>query len=166
MAQPREIEPLRKAHDRSSFDSGETTLDDWLHRFAWENHAAGFARVYVTCRAERVVGYYSLGAFSILRDHATARAAKGGPALIPALLLGRLAVDQTEQGRGIGAALLRHAMLTAMAASEQHGVRALVVNALDETARDFYRRYGFETSPTNDLDLMILIKDIKATLDR
>lgn len=166
MAQRREIEPLRKSHNRSSFDSGKTTLDDWFHRFAWENHAAGFARVYVTCRDERVVGYYSLGAFSILRDHATARAAKGGPAQIPALLLGRLAVKQTEQGRGIGAALLRHAMLTAVLASERHAVRALVVNALDESARDFYRRYGFETSPTNDLDLMFLIKDIKATLDQ
>lgn len=86
--------------------------------------------------------------------------------MIPALLLGRLAVDRTEQGRRIGAALLRHAMLTAMVASEKHAVGALVVNALDESARDFYRRYGFETSPTNDLDLMILIKDIKATLDR
>ena len=165
MAPLREIEPLRKDHDRSSFDSGEPTLDDWCRRFAWENHAAGFARVYVTCRDERVVGYYSLGAFSILRDHATVRAAKGGPAQIPALLLGRLAVDQTEQGQGIGAALLRHAMRTTVVASEQHAVRALVVNALHESARDFYRRYGFETSPTNDLDLMILIKDVKATLE-
>lgn len=159
----RAIEPLRKDHDRSSFDSGEPTLDDWFHRFAWENHAAGFARVYVTCRDERVVGYYSLGAFSILRGDATKRVAKGGPAHIPALLLGRLAVDRAEQSQGIGAALLRHAMLTAVVASEQHAVRALVVNALDEPARDFYRRYGFETSPTNALDLMILIKDIKAT---
>lgn len=161
----RAIEPLRKDHERSSFDSGEPTLDDWFHRFAWENHAAGFARVYVTCRAARVVGYCSLGAFSILRDDATKRAAKGGPAQIPALLLGRLAVDRGEQGRGIGAAVLRHAMLTAVVAAEQHAVRALVVNALDEPAGAFYRRYGFEASPTNDLDLMILIKDIKATLD-
>ena len=166
MAPLRSIEPLSKDQVRSSFDSGEPTLDDWFHRFAWENHAAGFARVYVTCRDGRVVGYYSLGAFSILRDIATKRAAKGGPTQIPALLLGRLAVDRAEQGQGIGAALLRHAMLTAVVASEQHAVRALVVNALNEPARDFYRRYGFETSPTNDLDLMILIKDIKATLDR
>ena len=166
MAALRAIEPLRKDHDRSTFDNDEPTLDDWFHRFAWENHAAGFARVYVTCRDERVAGYYSLGAFSILRDNATKRAAKSGPAQIPALLLGRLAVDRTEQGKGIGSALLRHAMTTAVVASEQHAVRALVVNALDEPARDFYRRYGFETSPTNDLDLMILIKDIKATLDR
>ena len=160
------IEPLRKDHVGSSFDSGEPTLDDWFHRFAWENHVAGFARVYVTCRDGRVVGYYSLGAFSILLDNATKRAAKGGPTQIPALLLGRLAVDRAEQGQGIGAALLRHAMLTAVVASEQHAVRALVVNALDAPARDFYRRYGLEISPTNDLDLMILIKDIKATLDR
>ncbi|MGI8809742.1 MAG: GNAT family N-acetyltransferase [Acidimicrobiales bacterium] len=164
MAPLRATEPLRKGHDRSSFDSGALTLDSWFRRFAWENHAAGFARVYVTCRDKRVVGYYSLGAFSILRESATTRAAKGGPAQIPALLLGRLAVDRAEQGHGIGAALLRHAMLTAVVASEQHAVRALVVNALDEPARDFYRRYGFEASPTNELDLMILVKDIKATL--
>ncbi len=85
---------------------------------------------------------------------------------IPALLLGRLAVDEPEQGHGIGAALLRHAMVLAVAASEHYRVRSLVVNAVDAPARDFYRRYGFETSATNDLDLLILIKDIKATFER
>ncbi len=166
MAPPRPIEPLRKDHDRSAFDSGVAVLDDWFHRFALENHAAGFARVYVTCRDGHVVGYYSLGAFSVLRGDAITRAPKGGPAQIPALLLGRLAVDRADQGQGIGGALLRHAMLTAVVASERHAVRALVVNALDETARHFYRRYGFEPSPTNNLDLMMLVKDIKATLGR
>lgn len=161
----RAVEPLRKDYDRSSFECGDQSLDDWFRRFAWTNHAAGFARVYVTCRGERVVGYFSLGAFSILRDHATERAAKGGPQQIPALLLGRLAVDRSEQGHGVGAALLRYAMVLAVAASEKHAVRTLVVHALSGPARDFYGRYGFETSPTNDLDLMILIKDIKATLD-
>lgn len=161
-----EIEPLGKGHDRSLFDSGEPTLDHWLQRFAWENHAAGFARVYVTCRDHRVVGYYSIGAFSILRDDATERTAKGAPNQIPALLLGRLAVDRRDQGHGIGAALLRHAMVMAIAASEQHAVRALVINALDAPARDFYRRYGFEASPTNHLDLMILMKDVRTTLQR
>lgn len=162
----RPVEALRKDHDRSSFECGEPSLDEWLRRFAWANHAAGFARVYVTCREQRVVGYYSLGAFSILREHATERAAKGGQSQIPALLLGRLAVDRSEQGHGIGAALLRHAMVMAVTASERHAVRALVVHAVDQHARDFYLRYGFETSPTNDLDLMILIKDVKATLER
>jgi len=166
VAPPLPIEPLRKDHERSSFNSGELSLDEWFHRFAWENHVAGFARVYVTCRDQRAVGFYSLGAFSVLREDATGRAAKGGPMKIPALLLGRLAVDRADQGHGVGAALLRHAMLTAVVASEQHAVRTLVVNAIDESARDFYRRYGFETSPTNELDLMILIKDIRATLDR
>lgn len=159
------IEPLRKDHDRSGFASGETTLDEWFHRFAWENHSAGFARVYVTCRGERPVGYYSLGAFSVVRDAATARATRGGPVQIPTLLLGRLAVDRSEQGLGVGSALLRHAMVVAVTASERHAVRALVVNALDEPARDFYRRHGFEPSPTNELDLMLLIKDIKTALD-
>ncbi len=162
----RPIEPLRRDYDRSSFNCGEPTLDEWFHRFAWENHAAGFARVYVTCRDQSVVGFYSLGAFSAMRGDATKRAARRGPAKIPALLLGRLAVDRAEQGRGIGGALVQHAMMTAVVASEQHAVRALVVNALDGPARDFYQRYGFETSPTNDLDLMILIKDVKATLDQ
>ena len=85
---------------------------------------------------------------------------------IPALLLGRLAVDRTEQDRGIGAALLRHAMLLAVAASDRHAVRVLVGSALDASAREYYRRHGFEPSPTNDLDLMLLTKDIKATLEQ
>lgn len=128
----RAVEPLRKDHGRDSFECGEPSLDDWLRRFAWENHAGRFGRVYVTCRARQVVGYCSLGPFSILRDQATERAAKGGPAQIPALRLGRSAVDRHEQGHGIGAALLRHAMVVAGAASEQHAVRALVVNALGD----------------------------------
>lgn len=160
------IEPLRAVHDRSTFTSGEATLDEWFRRFAWENHAAGFARVYVACRGDRPVGYATLGAFAIAKDAATARAGRGGPVQIPALLLGRFAVDRTEQGSGIGAALLRHAMLLAVAASERHAVRVLVVSALDASARDYYRRHGFEPSPTNDLDLMLLIKDIKATLEQ
>lgn len=166
MALLHSIEPLRKTHDRSGFDSGEPSLDEWLSRFAWENHAAGFARVYVTCRGRRVVGYYSLSAFSIERPHATARAAKGSPAQIPALLLGRLAVERSEQGHGLGAALLQHAMVVSVNVADRHGVRALVVNALDDGARSFYVNYGFEPSPTNPLDLMMLIKDIKATIGK
>jgi predicted N-acetyltransferase YhbS len=158
------VEPLRKNHDRSGFNSGEPSLDEWLTRFAWENHAAGFARVYVTCRSRKVVGYYSLSALSVQRTDATHRAAKGGPAQIPALLLGRLAVERSEQGHGPGSALLQHAMVIAVIAADQHGVRALVVNALDDAARRFYVNHGFEPSPTNALDLMMLIKDIKATI--
>lgn len=165
MAPLRPIEPLSKDHDRSSFDSGEPMVDDWFRRFAWENHAAGFARVYVTCRDDRPVGYCSIGAFSIHRGDATSRAAKAGPHTISALLLGRLAVDRAEQGKGIGAGLLRHAMATALAASDQLGVRVLVATALGERARNFYLRFGFEPSPTNDLDLMILVKDIRKTLE-
>jgi GNAT superfamily N-acetyltransferase len=79
-------------------------------------------------------------------------------------LLGRLAVDGSEQGHGLGAALLQHALAIAVTAADQHGVRALFVNALDDAARRFYVNYGFEPSPTNPLDLMMLIKDIKATI--
>lgn len=160
------IQPLRKEDDRSSFNCGEPTLDDWFHQFAWENHVAGNAHVYVAHYDKSIVGYYTINSFSTLRESAIARAAKAGPAEIPGLLIGRLAVDQSEQNKGIGAALLKHAMLVAIQASETIGVRVLIVNAIDKRASKFYQRYGFESSPTDSQHLMILIKDIKKTLTK
>jgi GNAT superfamily N-acetyltransferase len=79
--------------------------------------------------------------------------------------LARLAVDLSVAGRGLGAWLLRDAMVRTLAAAETIGVRALLVHAIDENARSFYRRHGLEPSPTDPLHLMILIKDIAAALD-
>ncbi len=83
---------------------------------------------------------------------------------IPVVLLARLAVDTSVTGRGLGAWLLRDAMSRTLTAAETIGVRAMLVHAIDNHARDFYLRHGLERSPTDPLHLMILIKDIAAAV--
>ncbi len=158
------IEPLREDHLIARFDSGEPELDEWLTRRSWRNQLAGFSRTYVTIDADRVVGYHAVSAFAVLRSDATGRARRQAPQRIPAILLGRLAVDREAQGQGIGAALLRHAMELTVAAGDTVGVRMLVVTALHPTAAEFYERYGLTPSPTNPLDLMITVADIEASM--
>lgn len=158
------VEPLTEKHELDEFRSGEASLDEWVAERAWANQLAGFSRTYVTTDGVRVVGYYAISSFAILRADATRRARKQGPRQIPAILLGRLAVDEEHQGHGLGAGLLRHAMELTVAASEAIGVRVLVLNAIHDRAADFYRRFGFESSPTNPLDLMITVKDISASM--
>lgn len=130
--------------------------------------AAGSARTFVVLDAEqqRVVGYHALTAASITHEEATARTARGMPHHpIPAVLLARLAVDASVQGQGIGAWSLRDAMLRTLSAAEAIGVRVLLVHAIDDNARRFYERHGFEASPTDPLNLQMLLKDIRASVD-
>ena len=158
------LEPLDQNHLVDQFNSGEAEFDDWLRQSAWRNQAAGFSRTYVTTDGSRVVGFHCVSAFALLRTDATGRARRQGPRQIPAILLGRLAVDREAQEQGIGAGLLRHAMELAVAASETIGVRMLVVTALRPEAADFYQRFGLTASPTNALDLMITVADIQASM--
>ncbi len=157
------IEALREDHPLDGFDSGEADLDEWLVRRAWRNQSAGFSRTYVTTNGKRVVGYHAVSAFAVLRSEAAGRARRQAPNQIPAILLGRLAIDRGAQQKGLGAALLRHAMELTVAASETIGVRMLVVTALHPQAAAFYQRFGLTPSPTNPLDLMITVPDIQAS---
>ena len=161
-------EPLDRGHRINGFDSGEGSLDIWLARHARAASGAGSAKTYVVLDAEqeeRVVGYHALTAASIEHREATKRAAKGmGQYRIPAVLLSRLAVDRSVQGRGVGALLLRDALLRAVSASEEVGIRLLLAHALNDSARAFYVKFGFEKSPTDAMNLQIIIKDIKASI--
>ncbi|MGI9185760.1 MAG: GNAT family N-acetyltransferase [Solirubrobacteraceae bacterium] len=168
MARFGEPEPLGPDHDVEGFDCGRASLNVWLMRYARQAAAAGSARTYVIVDAqqERVVGYHALVAAAVEREAATPRVIKGMPQYpIPVVLLARLAVDLTVAGHGLGAWLLRDAITRTLAASETIGVRAMLVHALDEDAREFYSRHGLEPSPTDPLHLMILIKDIAAAVD-
>jgi GNAT superfamily N-acetyltransferase len=164
----RDPEPLAPAHNTHDFDSGVESLNLWLQDHAAQAGTVGSARTFVIHDNEqdRVVGYHALTAASVTHDEATARAAKGMPRHpIPAALLARLAADMTVQGRGIGAWLLRDAMLRTLSAAESVGIRVLLVHAIDDDARGFYERHGFEPSPTDPLNLQMLIKDIRAAVD-
>jgi GNAT superfamily N-acetyltransferase len=161
-------EALGSDHNLEGFDCGEASLNVWLIRHARPAAAVGSARTYVVLDSDqgRVVGYHALTAGGVEREAATARAIKGMPQYpIPVVLLARLAVDVSVTGRGLGAWLLRDAMLRTLAASETIGVRAMLVHAADEEARAFYLRHGLEPSPTDPLHLMILIKDIRKAVD-
>jgi GNAT superfamily N-acetyltransferase len=114
-----------------------------------------------------VVGYFSLCAGSVQREEASARVAKGQPAYpIGIILLARLAVDQNEQGYGLGKALLKDALLRASQAADIVSSRAVLVHAIDEEARAFYQHFGFQNCPANDLHLMLLMKDIRSYLGK
>ena len=161
-------EPLGPHHVLSGFRSGEPSLDAWLRDRARQAAGAGSARTYVVDDAEqeRVVGYHALTVASVEHAQATPRARKGMPRHpIPVVLLARLAVDRSVQGRGIGSFLLRDAMTRTAAAAGRFGIRALLVHALHEEARAFYMRHGLEPSSTDDLHLMILVKDIRAAIE-
>ena len=159
------VELLASTHDLSAFDCGKhLSLTNWLKKLALMNQASGDTRTYVVHRASRVAGYYSIAPASVTRAHAIARARKSSPDPVPVILLARLAVDVSEQGKGLGKALLKDALLRAVAGAEVIGGRAILVHCIDREAADFYRKFGFERSPTDELHLMMLLKDIRATL--
>ena len=168
MARFGDPEPLSSEHVVQGFDCGRPSLDVWLERHARQAAAAGSARTYVVVDSEqtRVVGYHALTAAGIERENANSRVVKGMPRYpVPVVLLARLAVDDSVARRGLGAWLLRDAMMRTLAASKTIGVRAMLVHAIDDEARAFYLRHGLEPSPTDPLHLMILIKDIVVALD-
>lgn len=161
-------EPLGNDHAVAGFDCGVRSLDTWLAKHARAAAGAGSARTYGTVDSEqgRVVGYHALSLASIEHADAIERGRKGMPRHpIPAMLLARLAVDRTVQGKGIGAFLLRDAMTRALSVSEQAGMRLLLVHALDGDARGFYERFGFEPSPSDPMNLQLLVKDIRLAVD-
>ena len=130
-------------HDHQGFSCGVTELDDWLHHTAVVAAASGTAATWVLCRGRRVVGYYALAMGSVAHAAAPSRLRRGQPDPIPVLVLARLAVDRSEQGQGLGAELLRDALIRAVAGARQYGARALVVDAIDDDAVGFYTRFGF-----------------------
>jgi len=161
-------QPLDNEHRINGFDCGVGSLDIWLVKHARAALGAGSARTYVVVDSEqeRVVGYHALSVASIEHDEATERARKGMPRhQVPAVLLARLAVDKSTQGEGLGAFLLRDAMTRAVSVAEQAGIRILLVHALNDDARSFYEHFGFEPSPSDPMNLQIIIKDIRAALD-
>lgn len=158
--------PIAEDDDTSEFDSGEANLDDYLRRRARANHVQGASRCFVTCRHERVVGYYALASASVQHSDVTGKVRRNMPDPVPVILLSRLAVDHKEHGSGLGKDLLRDAILRAVEASDIIGVRALLVHALNDTARAFYAHFDFEPSPTDPLHLLLLIKDARCIVGR
>jgi len=163
-------EPLGKQHRLDEFQCSEPALDEWLKRHARAAQASDSARVFVTKLedGETVVGYYALAAAQVAPEDATARALKGQPRArpVPAILLARLAVDSEHQGAGLGRSLLQDVLLRCLEAGDAIGARILLVHAKHDAAKAWYMQYGFEESPTDPLHLLMLMKDVRAFLQR
>jgi predicted N-acetyltransferase YhbS len=157
-------QPLSADHELDAFTSGIAPLDDWLKRHALHNELEGGSRTFVACEGKKVVGYYSLAAGSVLPGMAVGRVRRNMPNPIPVVLLGRLAVDRLRRGKGLGADLLRDAVLRVLAAGEQIGVRAILVHAISADAKAFYERFGFRASPIEPMTLMITLAEARHML--
>ncbi len=138
-------------------------LDDWLKRRALANQASGASRTFVvTDEGGHVRGYYAMAAGAVSHRLATSGVRRNMPDPVPVMVLARLAVDRRAQGLHVGAALLQDAVNRAVAVSQNAGVRALLVHALHEKARQFYEHYGFQSSPTHPMTLMLRLSSVKA----
>ena len=155
-------EPLNKDHNLTDFNSNYPELDEWLKKYAFQSKMSGSASTFIIADNNIVVGFYSLTVGQVEADEASERIKRGmGKYPIPVVILARLAVIQAYQGKGIGKAMLRDAISKTLQIAEQGGVRALLVHAIDEKAKTFYKRYGFEPSPIRDNQLLLLLKDAK-----
>ncbi len=144
-------------HDLSVFASGEPTLDDWLRHRALNNLKLGASRTYVTCAADsrRVAGYYALAMGGILAHDLPGSMRRNMPERVPAVILGRLAIDTDCQGRGLGGLLLQDAVQRSLRASSEVSARVVVVHALSPAAEAFYLHHGFTRLPTESVTLAL-----------
>lgn len=160
-----DYDPVRKlaASDAvGSFDCGQTALNQFLQRFALVNQKSNTAQTYVSCHAGSLVGFYSLAVGSVEPYKAAPRVMKGTPQHpVPVMILARLAVDVQHQGVGLGKALLKDALLRSAQAADIAGIRALLVHAKDEAAKNWYLNWEFDPSPSDPLHMFLLMKDIK-----
>lgn len=152
-------ERLTAFHNVSQFDCGEPVLDTWLKRRALQNEESGASRTYVVRAENEVAGYYALATGAIAHAGAAGRVKRNMPDPVPVLIIGRLAIASKFQGRGIGEALLRDAVLRTLQAAEIAGIRAILVHAISERAKVFYEKYGFVPSPANPMMLMINVNE-------
>ncbi len=160
-------EPLRGKHRTEGFASGEGPLDTWLAKYARQAEASGSARVFVTTvDGDAVVGFYALAAASVSPKDGTARLIRvqSKHQAVPAILIGRLAVDGHHQGNQVGRWLLQDALLRSATAADSIGARAVIVHAISDRAVHFYERFGFEPSPTDPHHLILLMKDLRKLL--
>ncbi|MEJ7630819.1 MAG: GNAT family N-acetyltransferase [Nocardioidaceae bacterium] len=158
---------LTRADVREGFDSREKVegrapeLDEWLARFSWQNQRANDSVTYVSVLDGRVVGYYAIAVANVTSESAPVAVVKGAPRQVPFLLLARLAVDRSMQGFGLGRALLIDALRRTVGIAESVGIRALLVHARDDAARQFYLAQAeFLESPSDPLHLLLPVKDI------
>ena len=160
------LERLDGSHNVEPFDSGRGELDEWLKRHAVAAQQMDTARTFVAVASGQVLGYFSLAMGSVLRADAPKSMVRGMPGYpVPMVLIARLAVTRCSQGSGLGARLLADALRMAVLAGESAAARLIVVDAIDDDAANFYRRFGFVAPLDHELRLFRKMKDVRASLD-
>lgn len=152
------VKKLTVADAVNEFDCGNAALNQFLQRYALTSQKANSAQTYACCVNGKVVGFYSLAVGSVNPASGQARHP------VPVMILARLAVDQDHQRRGLGQALLKDALLRTAQAADIAGIRALLVHAKDEAARNWYTTWEFEPSPSDPYHLFLLLKDLNTLL--
>ena len=158
------ISNLDKLHDRSAFDCGQPLLDEWLKTRASQFDRRDLSRTYVATRLNELtaVGYYAISSHRVVHETLPSAEAKGLPRLdVPVLLIGRLAVDRSEQAKGLGSLLLVDALRRGASISAQIGIRAVEVDALDDAARRFYLKFGFRALLDDPHHLFLPMHEIR-----
>ena len=158
------IERFSRSHDREAFDCGNELLNHWLHKRVSQYEKRDLSRTYVAVRKVelRVCGYYAISTHRVRYEALSTEQAKGLPTIdVPVVLLGRLAVDRTAQGQGLGSLLLIDALRRAELISTQVGVRAIEVDAIDEAARRFYTKFGFKPLLDDRTHLFLSMKAVR-----
>mgnify|MGYP000892163761 CR=1 FL=1 len=153
-------EPLNTFHDVSDFDCGKPSLNVWIRAKALRNELCHASRTYVICKEKTVVGYYALASGSVEHENTPSTIRRNMPTSIPVTILARLAIDKSYHRMKLGSSLLKDAILRTYQVSEIVGVRAMLVHALSDKAKEFYAQYGFKSSPIDDKTLFLSIKEI------
>jgi GNAT superfamily N-acetyltransferase len=158
-------EPLSDLHELDDFISGVSSLDEWLRRRARANQVSGASRTFVVADRRKVVGYYALASGAIAVASSVGRFRRNMPDPIPVAVLGRLAVDRAQRGRGLGRALFRDCALRVAHAADTIGIRGIVVHAISDQAKAFYEALGFDASPAEPMTLMVTLADIRHLME-
>ena len=159
-------ELLSDRHHTSTFESSVASLDEWLKRRAMANQASGASRTFVVCDDDEVIAYYALASSAVVSARAPGKFRRNMPDPIPVVVLGRLAIASSHQGRGLGRALFQDAARRVMHAADAVGIRGLLVHALSEEARNFYLALGLEPSPLDPMVLMVTLAELRRAIDQ
>ena len=154
-------EPLTENHQLADFDCGHDSLNEWLKKRAFKNQDNGASRTFVICSQEKVIGYYALASGSVERLDAPGSISRNMPEPLPVIVLARLAIDIQHQRQRLGSALLKDAVQRTVFIAKDVGVRALLVHALDDEAKEFYLHYGFVESPIDSETLFLSCKQLR-----
>lgn len=157
-------ELLTENHDLSDFDCGRPELNDWLVKKALKSQQRNNAKVYIVTDSNtaKVIGYYAIAMGSVQREGAIAALRRNSPNPIPMIVLARLAVNDSHHGKGIGVGLLKDCVKRSVHAMNVVGGAGILVHAIDDSAKDFYTRFGFKESTYDPMVLMARVKDIEA----